>query len=215
MLVKNLADNQTFEVTSFNDLLGSYPRVNGIRFNHVISVSELSTHSDDLTSQLDRLALVAMRANSDLIITSGKTARAENLKSSSHADMLIITRDEDLDIPAVSEPCKNKVLLTLDTVHASNQNIRPIGAVAGTVTDWYQSWLPDEYGSIVLECGLTLAREFFDADQVVEIDLTVTGTDEEHEAKQMAEAFCDKLSFKGSFIQVLNAETTWLFRIAI
>jgi hypothetical protein len=129
--------------------------------------------------------------------------------------MLIITRDEDLDIPAVSEPSKNKVLLTIETVHAGNQNTRAIGAVTGNVTDWYQSWLPDDYGSIVLECGLTLAREFFDADQVVEIDLTVTGTDEEHEAQQMAKAFCETLSFKGSLIQVLNAETTWLFRIAI
>jgi hypothetical protein len=214
MLVTNLADNQIFEVTTFTNLLDFYPRLNGIRFNHVISANHLSPNSDGLTSTLDRLALVAIRANSDLIITSGKTAKAENLKSSSHADMLIITNDDDFNIPATSEPNSKRVLLTLDTFHGRNSNIIAIGSISKKVTDWYQSWLPDEYSSIVLECGLTLAGEFFDADQVVEIDLTVTGTDDEHEANQTAKAFCETLSFKGSFIQILNAGTTWLFRIS-
>jgi riboflavin biosynthesis pyrimidine reductase len=61
-----------------------------------------SGKSEDVSSELDRLLLGKLRSQSDVIVTSGKTARIEKYRSSKHAPIAIFTTSGDLDsVPAI------------------------------------------------------------------------------------------------------------------
>jgi riboflavin biosynthesis pyrimidine reductase len=83
-----------------------YGICNGWRVNFAIdsrgkSFGETGS-SSDVSTDLDRQLLGKLRALSDVIVTSGKTARAEKYRSSKHAPIAIFTSSGDLDaVPAI------------------------------------------------------------------------------------------------------------------
>jgi riboflavin biosynthesis pyrimidine reductase len=83
-----------------------YGICNGWRVNFAIDTSGnsfgASGSSFDVSTDLDRQLLGKLRALSDVIVTSGKTARAEKYRSSKHAPIAIFTSSGDLDaVPAI------------------------------------------------------------------------------------------------------------------
>ena len=215
MLVNIVGQIEPLKVSSYSDLVSFYPPLNGIRYNHVISVSSNGKNSSELTSELDRLALKAIRSQSDLIVTTGQTARVEQLKASSFADLLIITNDADLKIPALAKDSTQKVLLSVDHVHAANINAIAVGKTTEPITDWFQRTFMADYKSIVLESGLSTAVLFAKANLINELCLTVTGTNSNQDADEAVRQFTKKLGLRGTHEQMLSSETTWLYRISI
>ncbi|BDS49077.1 hypothetical protein RKAS3_06540 [Rhodoluna sp. KAS3] len=69
------------------------------------STSDPSGSSDGISNREDRAMLGYLRSQSDLIVTTGATARAENYRSSKYAPLAIITTgDIDLsNIPAMQD----------------------------------------------------------------------------------------------------------------
>ena len=72
----------------------------GLRANLVIDTdgntsANPSQNSDSLTSELDRQLLKHLRSISDLIVTTGATFRAENLRPSKFAPMLVLSRQRN------------------------------------------------------------------------------------------------------------------------
>lgn len=202
------------EVDSYEDLVDFYPRFKGIRFNHVLSTKSSESNSNALTSSLDRFALKAIRSQSDLIITTGKTARDESLRASNLAEMLIITNDETLDIPATREKASKRVLVTVDHL--------PTGSVAETIgspgedlVSWFRSKFGSTYESIVLESGTETARVYAEASLIGEVCLTVTGTSVETVALEVASDYIQELGLRPNLIQTANSESTWLFRFKV
>lgn len=83
-----------------------YGICNGWRVNFAIDESGNSFGdtgiSSDVSSDLDRLLLGKLRSLSDVIVTSGQTARAEKYRSSKHAPIAIFTETGNLDsVPAI------------------------------------------------------------------------------------------------------------------
>lgn len=83
-----------------------YGICNGWRLNIAIDSSGNSFGetgvSDDVSTELDRLLLGKLRSLSDVIVTSGRTARAEKYRSSRYAPIAIFTSSGDLDsVPAI------------------------------------------------------------------------------------------------------------------
>jgi riboflavin biosynthesis pyrimidine reductase len=214
MLVSVLNETQsTVEINSFEDLLPYYPKLVGARFNYVISALKKSNNSDDITSTLDRLALKAIRAQSQLIVTTGLTARNERLRASKFADLLVITNQEDITFPALEANSSQKVLVTTEALNTTNHNAHAIGKVTGDLTEWFSLEISGKYQSIVLETGITTARFFAKADLIKEICLTVTDSDVEN-ASVLATEFLENLGMKASVVQRIDYLDTHLFRFA-
>jgi len=215
MLVNIVGQIEPLQVSSYSDLVSFYPRLKGIRYNHVISVSSNGTNSSELTSELDRLALKAIRSQSELIVTTGQTARVEQLNASRFADLLIITNDVDLKIPALAKDSTHKVLLSVDHVDVANRNAIAVGKTTEPITDWFERSFMRDYASIVLESGLATAILFAKATLIDELCLTVTGSKSRQEADEAVRDFSQKLGLRGTREQLLSSESTWLYRIRI
>jgi hypothetical protein len=215
MLVSVFNETQSsVNINTFEDLLPYYPKLSGIRFNYVISALNKSNNSDDITSPLDRLALKAIRAQSQLIITTGLTARVEKLKASRFADLLVITNQEDINFPALEANSSQKVLVTTTVLDTANDNAHASGKVTGNLTDWFLSGVASKYDSIVLETGLTTAKFFAKADLINEVCLTVTGADLET-ASQLAREFLQNLGVQASLVQRIDYLDTHMFRFSV
>lgn len=194
-----------------------YPKVDGIRFNFVLSSNiSTSSSSDESSNQMDRELLKFIRSESDLIITTGKTARSENLKASRYAPMLILTRSADeLNIPAVEPNEAKPVYVTqrLGTIYPSDKAIA-IGGIQDSPTDFVESFCrANNLRHPVLESGIDTARLFAASGIVKEVDLTVTNAANKAEAQKLAEDFLKNIQFEGSvLIQILKTGETWFFR---
>ena len=81
-------------------LLALYQPIVGVRLNIAVSatgsVAGESGSSDDVSNPLDRLLLGELRKQSDVIVTSGATARAENLRASKLAEMVVLSHSGSL-----------------------------------------------------------------------------------------------------------------------
>jgi len=195
-----------------------YPRVSGFRFNYVISPNNSSVESDLISIPLDRIILKFIRSQSDLIITTGLTARSEVLKGSSYAPMLILTKtDASIDVPALTKESQRNVYVTqkLETSYQNSQAMA-IGKVQQPLTDFclFFSKLND-FGSVVLESGLTVAAEFAQAGLLAEIDITVTGVQAKLDAEEIAKALLARLKLETlQQTQLLQFENNWFFRFS-
>jgi hypothetical protein len=197
-------------------LASLYPKVLGFRLNYVISTQTQETNSDSISNPLDRLILKFIRSQSDVIITSGQTARQEVLRSSIHAPMLILTGStDDFDIPAVTEQSINSVYLTqrLGTIYPNSKAVA-IGRFQGLATAFARSFCQSNaFKAVVLETGLTLSREFAEANQIGEIDLTVTSAESQEKALARADSFLTSIGIhRYSAIQILRLDDSWFFR---
>lgn len=194
-----------------------YPKVEGLRFNFVLSSSaSQSSNSDEASNKIDRELLKFIRSQSDLIITTGKTARSENLRASKYAPMLILTRSSDeLNIPAVQPNEAKPVYVTqrLGTIYPNDKAIA-IGGIQDSLTDFVESFCrANNFRHTVLESGTETAKLFATSRTIKEVDLTVTNAAEEVAAKNLAQDFLKDIQFEGSvLIQILRSDDTWFFR---
>jgi riboflavin biosynthesis pyrimidine reductase len=215
MLVSVFNETQSsVNINTFEDLLPYYPKHSGVRFNYVISTSNRTSNSDEITSPLDRMALKAIRAQSKLIVTTGLTARIEKLRASRFADLLVITNQERINFPALETNSSQKVLVTTTTLDSVNDNAQAIGKVTVELTDWFLREVASKYESIVLETGLTTAKFFAKADLINEVCLTVTGADLET-ASQLAREFLENLGVQTSLVQRIDYLDTHMFRFSV
>jgi DNA-binding LacI/PurR family transcriptional regulator len=193
-----------------------YPKVDGLRFNFVIANgNNLDTDSDRSTNKLDRELLKFIRSQSDLIITTGKTARAENLAASKFVPMLIVTRSsEELTIPAVQANEGKPVYLTqmLGIVYPSDKAIA-IGTIQDQLPDFVESFCrASNFRNAVLESGVETAKIFAASGKINEVDLTLTNFTSSIDAEASAKDFLEKIGFEGPLLQILRSEDTWFFR---
>ena len=193
-----------------------YPKVEGLRFNFVIANgTNLDTSSDNSTNKLDRELLKFIRSQSDLIITTGKTARAENLTASKFATMLILTTSsEDLNIAAVQENEGKPVYITqrLGTQYPSDKAIA-IGGVQDELPEFVDSFCrANSFKYSVLESGMETAKIFASSGKINEVNLTLTKFTSKLDAEDTAKDFLGKIGFEAELLQILRSEDTCFFR---
>lgn len=200
-----------------SDLEHWYPKVEGVRFNFVISNgASLTETSDNVSNKADRSLLRFIRSQSDLIITTGKTARAENLSASKYAPMLIITKsNEELDYPAATNPTGINVFITqrLGTVYPSEKAIA-IGGFQESLPTFVQLFCrANSFVRPVLESGIETARLFGLERMIAEVDLTLVDFTDQDEAQNAANELLEQISFVNpKVVQILRFENTWFFR---
>jgi hypothetical protein len=204
---------------SSTDFETFYPKVDGLRLNFVVSNGkELDTSSDNSTNSLDRELLKFIRSQSDLIITTGKTAIAERLSASTYAPMLILTRStEEIDIPAVHPSERKPVYITqrLGTDYPSEKAIA-IGGVQDELPVFVDSFCrANNFRNPVLETGVSTTKLFASAGQIKEVNLTLTGFANRNDAEESAREFLGEIGFDFELIQILKAEDTWFFRFGV
>ena len=194
-----------------------YPKVPGLRFNYVISAKNSEGSESNLsTSDVDRKLLRFIRSQSDLIVTTGVTARKENLSPSKFAPMLVITSsNEDFDFPAVQNESTWPVYTTqkLGTQY-SNPNAIAIGRTGTTVGDFLTSFMDaNGYESVALETGLSVTKQLIKENLISEICLTVTNCSTRFDADVEAKQFLSDLGVgEVRTIQVLRSQDSWFFR---
>ena len=193
-----------------------YPKVEGLRFNFVIANgTNLDTSSENSTNKLDRELLKFIRSQSDLIITTGKTARAENLTASKFAPMLILTTSsDDLNIAAVQVNEGKPVYITqrLGTQYPSEKAIA-IGVVQEQLPEFVDSFCrANSFKHSVLESGMETALIFASSGKINEVDLTLTNFTSKIDAEATAKDFLGKIGFEAELLQILRSEDTWFFR---
>ena len=193
-----------------------YPKVEGLRFNFVIANgTNLDASSDNSTNKLDRELLKFIRSQSDLIITTGKTARAENLAASRFAPMLILTTSsEDLNIAAVQANEGKPVYITqrLGTQYPSEKAIA-IGGVQDQLPEFVDSFCrANSFKHSVLESGMEMAQIFAASGKINEVDLTLTNFSSRVDAEDASKDFLGRLGFEAELLQILRSVDTWFFR---
>jgi riboflavin biosynthesis pyrimidine reductase len=117
-----------------------------------------SLNSDSITSDLDRALLRHIRFVSDLIVTTGATFRAEKLKPSRLAPMLVLSRESS---PNLDNPLADGVLPVF-----VRSGVNPV-----QVTKNFMS----EHGftSAVIECGPAVTETFAFQGAIDQFCLTV------------------------------------------
>jgi hypothetical protein len=193
-----------------------YPEVEGLRFNFVIANgTNLDASSENSTNKLDRELLKFIRFQSDLIITTGKTARAENLTASKYAPMLILTTSsEDLDIAAVHANEGRPVYVTqrLGTQYPSEKAIA-IGGVQDELPQFVDSFCrANSFKHSVLESGMETAKIFASSGKINEVNLTLTNFNSKFDAEATVKDFLGKIGFEAELLQILRSGDTWFFR---
>jgi riboflavin biosynthesis pyrimidine reductase len=180
--------------------------------------TNLDASSDNSSNKLDRELLKFIRSQSDLIITTGKTARAENLKASKFAPMLILTTSsEDLNIAAVHVNEGKPVYITqrLGTQYPSDKAIA-IGGVQDELPEFVDSFCrANSFKHSVFESGMETAKIFAASGKINEVNLTLTNFTSKFDAEATAIDFLAKIGFRAELLQILRSEDTWFFRFGV
>ena len=200
---------QSFDASDLGKLSNLYPKMSGMRFNHVISCRTDETNSEIISNPVDRHILKIIRAQADLIVTTGKTARSENLNASSLAPMLILTRSSLLEIPATLVQSQQEVLLTTEVAPYPNSSVRTIGKTAGDLGNWLRK-VTQQYDSLVLESGLATALVL--QGLIDEICLTVVDANGQEQALEAAQHFLKPFTSSWRIFQLLEIEANWFMR---
>lgn len=201
--------NSTTFIEKELDLARWYPKIQGSRLNHVISAASSEQDSNVISNPIDRKVLKAIRSSADLIVTTGKTAVAENLSASAFAPLLIITRQKDIHVPATDQGSKQRVFVTCGKSDYGNPAAEGVGEVEGNLLDWVKDFTKD-YQCVVLETGLktTLQLESL----IKEICLTVVEARDIQKAKSLADKFIGEFGDNYRLLQLLQIDTNWFFR---
>jgi riboflavin biosynthesis pyrimidine reductase len=207
--------------TDFESVAAWYPKILGSRFNFVISPTASGVqNSYEVSNPIDRYMLKAIRSQSDLIITTGKTARAENLTSSRFAPLVIITKDPNtMDIPATSISSEKSVVIAspemLDRDYA-NQNLAFIKLNEGSFADSVVALLSAlESHSPVFETGMHSFGDLVGAGLIDELCLTVTSAVSIDEAESQANYFLNANDIKVKKLLHLVSGDTHFFRFQV
>jgi len=198
-----------------------YPKILGIRFNFVLNPNQSkSIKSDTVSNELDRFFLKLIRSQSDLIITTGETARSENLRASRLAPLAIITRHPNsLDIPATNTTSQMPVTICSTSELETKYLNRSLSFLHLQGSDFTAavSAVIETLGaaSVVVETGLSAAATLFENGAMDELCLTVVDAEDRNEASLNAQLFCSELNIQAEMIQLLVSETTFLFRFKV
>jgi riboflavin biosynthesis pyrimidine reductase len=209
------------ETSSLQDASHWYPSVPGIRFNYVINATGTSAENSDADSnELDRYFLKVIRSSTDLIITTGMTARSEHLRASKLAPIVIITtQPNNLKIPATEQNSSQPVYIC--------SKVAPDMPFMNVEASWLETSTDDIAGIVreviartnsshtLLETGLLTFRALAAEGLVNEVCLTVTNADSRETATKASEEFVSAIDLIAEQIQLLNAGTTWLFRFRV
>ena len=226
MIVKELFPGSTEveidpETSSLQEASHWYPSIPGIRFNYVINAAGTSSENSDADSnELDRYFLKVIRSSSDLIITTGKTARSEELRASKLAPKAIITtQPNSLQIPATEQNSDQPVYVCSKVI--------PEHPFTNSEANWLET-ASDDIANIVreviartgssntvIETGLLTFAALASEDLVYEVCLTVSNAESKESATKASENFLNATNVIAEQIQVLNAGTTWLFRFRV
>ena len=172
-----------------------YGICNGWRVNFAVDAAGRSFgetgKSEDVTTDLDRLLLGKLRSLSDVIVTSGLTARVEKYRSSKHAPIAIFTNSGGLDgVPAIQGmQYFTPLVLTPQTRAKEIESLLSDVDVRVIAFDPSQSeggWTLAVSGALhregfqspILESGLSTLREFLKNNVVDEICLSITNAQE-------------------------------------
>jgi riboflavin biosynthesis pyrimidine reductase len=201
------------EILSLDQAQELYPKVTGFRFNYVIRVGNTESHSNLVSSDADRFFLKAIRSQSDLIVSTGATARAESLKASKYAPLLLLTKQKRLDCPATQVESVQPVYVSVPKQHFLNSNAIALGVTTTPLSSWLIALITSKaYNCIVFESGLTVTREIINMDLAAEFCLTVTGAADSVTAISSADRFVRDLGVNPELLQLLEADQTFLFR---
>jgi riboflavin biosynthesis pyrimidine reductase len=212
-VIKHLPIHREVEISSLVDGSAFYPRITGLRFNYVIRVGNSNPDSSKLTSESDRFFLKVIRSQSDLIVSTGSTARNESLKASKYAPLLLLTNQDQLDCPATRDPSEQKVYVTVDNQMFTNTNAVSIGETEQPLRTWLRSFTAEHnFSNIVIETGLTVTKELLASGTASEFCLSVTGANSSSDAASNAMDFLSELGTRPELIQLLEVEGTYLFR---
>ena len=198
-----------------------YPSTPGIRFNYVINATGTpAEYSDADSNELDRYFLRVIRSSSDLIITTGKTARAERLRSSKLAPMAIITSQPDsLKIPALEEQSSHPVYVCSEVAPKQpfrNSNAKWLEISSASIAEIVVEVLAKlNSKSPLLEIGIDSLRELASPNLVNELCLTVTNAASRDLAVEASEGFLKSAGLVAEQLQLLNSGNTWLFRFRV
>jgi riboflavin biosynthesis pyrimidine reductase len=209
------------KTSSLKDASHWYPSIPGIRFNYVINAAGTSAENSDADSNdLDRYFLRVIRSSSDLIITTGKTARAEELRASKLAPMAIITsQPNSLQIPATEQNSDQPVYVCSKVI--------PEHPFTNSEASWLETASDDianivreviartDSSNTVIETGLLTFAALACENLVNEVCLTVTNKVSKESATKASEDFLKATNVIAEQIQLLNAGTTWLFRFRV
>ena len=132
--------------------------------------------------------------------------------------MLILTKtDASIDVPALTKESQRNVYVTqnLETSYKNGQAMA-IGKVQQPLTDFCISFSKlNNFRSVVLESGLTVAAEFAQAGLLAEIDITVTGVQAKLDAEKVVKALLTRLTVEPlQQTQLLQFENNWFFRFS-
>jgi hypothetical protein len=212
-LIEHVPTQKEIVVATIDEAKSFYPRFDGFRFNYVISANKTAINSDQISSNIDRFILRTIRSQADLIVSTGLTARTENLKASSYAPLLLLTQREALDCDATRVASEQMVYVTCDEDTFSNPNALAVGKTSEPLTVWLEEFACKHSAkSVVIECGLSLTRTLLTSPLAKEFCLSVTEANNMTLAKETAERFLNELGVKATVIQLLESEDTYLFR---
>jgi len=169
----------------------------GLRANLVIDAdgnvsANPSQNSDSLTSELDRQLLKHLRSISDLIVTTGATFRAENLRPSKFAPMLVLSRQRN----EVDKP--------------TNEQAKPIFFRSGIdVIDLFKNFMFENgMKSAVLECGPTVTKEFASRGKIDEFCLTINHNGQKQISAAEVQQLLAKFGFDSKLPELRHANET-------
>jgi riboflavin biosynthesis pyrimidine reductase len=168
-----------------------YGICNGWRVNFAVDQNGASFgpsgSSADVSTALDRILLGRLRSLADVIVTSGKTARAEKYKSSKHAPIAIFTTTGDLDaVPAIQgtqyfTPLVLTSTASLDFVQEALADV-DVRILEFEPEFSEQSWPKavahliqrEGFQSPILESGRTTVRSFLNSGVIDELCITIS-----------------------------------------
>jgi riboflavin biosynthesis pyrimidine reductase len=203
------------EISNVEDLKDFY-HATGFRFNHVVSANGPALNSDDVSSVADRLVLKAIRASSDLIVTTGKTARAEQLNASQFAPLLILTGQDSLECPATQNQSGEQVFVTCKPKEFPNANAYGVGPVTEPLHQWLLDFCSKNgFHNVVLESGIETLRELIPTGIVKEICLTVTASTSLDSSDEVAAQFLKNLGVVAQLIQLLEINQDYFYRFSL
>jgi riboflavin biosynthesis pyrimidine reductase len=203
----------THKELQIDDAANFYPKIQGLRFNYVIRVGNTEANSDLNTSEADRFFLKVIRSQSDLIVTTGATARSEALKASKFAPLLLLTKQDQLHCLATQLQSEKKVFVTVSEQSFENENAEAIGSTTEPLVFWLENFMRQEgFKTAVIEAGRTVTKELLEMDLAEEFCLSVTGATDSAEATFFAKDFLEKLGLRPALFQLIEAVNTFLFR---
>jgi riboflavin biosynthesis pyrimidine reductase len=198
-----------------------YPKILGTRFNFVVSATgDLSSSSSKATNLMDRYFLRAIRSVSDLIITTGKTARSENLNSSIFAPLAILTnRPNELEIAATSIKSLNPVIICSSIAYTrayKNNNVEFLSVTSAGISETVKSIVSIlKKTSSLLEVGLSTASGLGAGNVFDEVCLSVTAATSREHAHDIAQEFLNSINVRAELAQLLESDDLYLFRYQV